>query len=79
MRRMNSGIGSSGTDHRERFTGNLAQRSLQRILDSRAARLTLPAVKRGAAILDAEGDPLDRHLFTPAQSGNTRSRERQGR
>jgi hypothetical protein len=49
-----TGIGAPGTDDPDGLAGNRAQRELQRILHGATRSLTLPAVKGGTAILQAE-------------------------
>ncbi|MNM60055.1 hypothetical protein D3C81_713250 [compost metagenome] len=54
---VNAGVGTPGADHRNRLVGDLGQRLLQGLLDTRhAAGLTLPAAVARAFVFHAQGD-----------------------
>ena len=76
MRRMDAGIGTTGADDAERRAGNLAQCSLESILYGRPPGLALPAAKRRAAVLHAQGNSRLSQRFTPMQSTAMKDRAR---
>jgi hypothetical protein len=54
---VHAGVGAACTDGLDRMAGDLAESTLENVLDRRATGLRLPAVERAAVVLEAERDP----------------------
>ena len=74
--RMNPGISPAGTHHGDRVIGNDRQRLLYAGLHRATLRLTLPAKKTGAVILDAKCDSHYQELYSDTQVNSGRQANR---